>query len=151
MHMCLRAQSNRDDWHSFAQSERCKPISKTIQKQKQKKLVVGLFFSVTAYGNCCPSVITCKARHGQMELDFLLGNMSMCWVIACTVGGVQIVFTSLASCSWLAQRDMARMIMLVCTGAAPQSSLAQQGLARLCVLVLPLGHHFQSKSWPQWK
>ena len=92
-------------------------------RDTRKKTHFTFLFFLPAYRWCYPSVISCAARHDQIE-----------YTLYDTRG--------LRHCT-------ARHCQIVCTGIAPWSSLAQRGVARLCLPVLALGHHLHSKAWPQ--
>ena len=75
-----------------------------------------VFFFLPAYGWCCSLVITCKARHGQIQLNVLCENRIMWSVIACTARHGHHCFHSEAWSEWefwcwrsVASRGMARL------------------------------------------
>ena len=73
------------------------------KKTQKNRPTLWVFFFLPAYSQCCPLVITCKARHGQIELNVLWYNRVMCSVIACTARYGQLVFPIFAPRSSLAQ------------------------------------------------
>ena len=47
------------------------PVEEKLSGNQKKRPTLWVFFFLAAYDRCCPLVITCKVRHGQIELNIL--------------------------------------------------------------------------------